>query len=127
MQAFVRASAHLAGAIALLILTGCGDAPPSVESSNTEATVSGVVRADGVPATEGEVVFDPSNIQRSSASPRKAPIGKDGKYTVKTLLGENSIKLSGSVAQKNPVLQRMQKAFNVQPGDNTFDIDFKTK
>ena len=120
-------AAALFAAIGLFVLAGCGDSPPAVDSSNTEATVSGLVTIDGVPATEGEVVFDPSNIKRPGAVPRKASIGKDGRYTVKTLLGENTIKLSGNVAHKSQILQRAQKALNVQAGDNPFDMTFDSK
>jgi hypothetical protein len=112
--------------IALFALAGCGDAPPAVESSNTEATVSGVVKIDGVLAYEGDVIFDPSNSRRPGVTARNAPIGEDGKYTIKTLVGEISIRLGGRANEKSPILQRMKQGFMVKSGDNTFDLDLKT-
>jgi hypothetical protein len=126
MRVFLRAAARFAAVIVLFVLAGCGDAPPPAESSNTEATVSGVVKVDGVPASDGEVIFDPSNSNRPSALARNAPIGSDGKYTIKTLVGENQIRLGGGVTKKNQILQRVRKVFNVQSGDNTYDLDLKT-
>src|SRR5262245_46326446 len=90
-----RTAAGLAAAATLWLAGGCGEGPPagSVDSSKTEATVKGVVKVNGTPATEGELIFDPSNIYRKDAQPRTAPIGQDGSYTVKTLTGENAVRL----------------------------------
>jgi len=114
-------------AATLWILGGCGGGAPAVDTSNTEATVKGVVRVGGTPATEGEIVFDPRNYKRKDASARSAPIGKDGTYTIQTLTGENQVKLGGSLARKNPILQRVQHSLDVHPGDNTFDFEVKQK
>jgi hypothetical protein len=114
-------------AASLWIFVGCAGNPPSVDTTDTEATVKGVVKVDGVPASEGEIVFNPANYKRKDAAPRSAPIGKDGTYTIKTLTGENQVKLAGSLAQKQPMLSRVQHAFEVRPGDNTFDFEAKAK
>jgi hypothetical protein len=119
--------AGLLTAAILCFFVGCEGSPPAVDTSNTEATVKGVVKIDGVPATEGEIVFNPANYKRKDASPRSAPIGSDGTYTIKTLTGENQVTLSGSLAHKNQVLSRMQHAFDVKPGENTFDFEAKGK
>ena len=127
MRVILRALAHFAAVTALMILAGCGDAPPSVQSSTTEATVKGVVKVDGVPAKDGEVVFDPTNYKRPSATPKKAPIGPDGSYSITTLIGENTVKIGGAVAQKYTILQQVRKSCDVQGGENTFDLDLSSK
>ena len=43
---------------------GCGDGKPSVDSSLTEATVTGLVSVKGKPATGGTIRFNPSNSGR---------------------------------------------------------------
>ena len=110
-------------AASLWILGGCGGSPPAVETSNTEATVKGVVKVGGAPSAEGEIVFNPANYKRKDAAPRSAPIGKDGSYTIKTLTGENQVRLGGSLARKKQVLTRVQRTLDVHPGENTFDFE----
>src|SRR4051794_1620116 len=55
------------------VVLGCGG-KPSVDSSNTEATVKGVVTINGAPATGGEISFDPTNYQRKFAPLAVAPL-----------------------------------------------------
>ncbi len=118
-----RAIAGLSTA-ALLTLSGCdGGSAPSVDTSKTEATVKGVVKVNNTPATEGEIVFNPANNQRRDVAPRSAPIGKDGTYTIKTLTGGNEVKLGGSLAKKNPLLQRETRTVDVKSGENSYDFD----
>ena len=62
------------------LVAGCGDGKPSMDTSLTEATVSGVVSVKGVPATGGSILFNPSNAGRIVPT-RSAPIGPDGTYT----------------------------------------------
>ncbi len=119
-----RAIAGLSTA-ALLTLSGCdgSSSAPSVDGSMTEATVKGVVRVDGTPATEGEIIFNAANPKRASVALRSAPIGKDGSYTVTTLTGSNEVKLGGPLAKKNPLLQRATRVCEVKTGENTFDFE----
>ena len=42
---------------------------PSVDSSMTKASVTGVVKVNGSPATEGQVEFNPVNYARKDAAP----------------------------------------------------------
>lgn len=108
---------------ASLCAPGCDDStPPSVDSSNTEATVKGTVMVKGNPVTEGEISFDASNFKRADAKVRTAPIEKDGTYTIKALTGENIIRLAGPSTKKDPSLQYAKRAYNVKPGVNTFDF-----
>lgn len=123
-----RQMAVLMAAACVWWVAGCGGgSTPSVDTSNTEATVKGTVRIDGKPATEGEISFDPSNYQRKNAELHTAQIGKDGTYTVKTLTGENTIRLGGTLVGKSQVLSQQTRSLNVQPGDNTFDFEASTK
>lgn len=112
---------------ASLLSSGCGDSPPSVETSNTEATVKGIVTVNTVPAKEGELIFNPSNYKRPDAAPRTTKIDSTGAYSIKTLVGENTVKFGGSLARQNPTLQYKQKIVNVKSGENTFDISVETK
>ena len=112
--------------LALLIPIGCSDSKPSTSSSTTEATVKGVVKIDGKIVSDGEIIFDPSNYQRQ-VPPRTAPIGKDGSYEIKTLVGSNMVKLGGTLARKSPILQGVKRGCEVTSGDNTFDLEVSAK
>ena len=126
MRATLRASIYLVASTALITLSGCEAPPPAAATSNTEVTVKGVVKVDATLASDGDVVFDPSNYQRQGV-PRKAPIGKDGSYSIKTLVGQNTIKLGGELARKYQNLQHKQQVYEVQNGDNTHDLEFSSK
>lgn len=119
-----RPFAGLMTAVALWGSGGCGDSPPSVDTSKTEAMVKGVVKIGGTPATEGEISFNPANYQRKDAATRTAPIGKDGTYTIKTLTGSNEVRLGGSLAKKAGVLQSQNRMVEVKTGENLADFDF---
>jgi hypothetical protein len=108
-------------------LAGCGGSPPAVDTSHTEATVKGVVKINGVPATEGDISFDPSNYQRKDVGARSAPIGPDGTYTIKTLTGENQVRIGGSLATKKPIAARTVHTVDVKDGENTFDFEASEK
>lgn len=116
-----RFAATLAVAALFLLAPGCNDGIPPVETSTEEATVSGKVTLQGKPATEGSVTFDPTNVMRKTAALRSGPIGEDGTYSVKTLIGENTVRVGGRQASKAG-LDAGTKPFLVKPGENTFDI-----
>lgn len=102
---------------------GCGDGTPAVDTTTAEATVSGVVKVRGKPMDGGEIAFDASNSQRPNEVARKAPIGKDGTYSITTLQGRNSARISGPAVKKDPQLAYGILTFDVQPGENTWNID----
>ena len=110
----------------LWAVSGC-DGKPSVDSSNTEATVKGVVTINGTPATEGEIAFDASNYQRKLVPLAVGPIGKDGSYSVKTLSGDNEASLLGSIVSKNKILGFQKKHVELKGGENTFNWDINLK
>jgi hypothetical protein len=113
-------------AAALWGIGGCEPGPPSVDSSKTEATVKGVVKVAGAPATEGEIIFDPSNAQRKDEGPRTAKIGKDGSYTIKTLTGRNQVRLGGDLVHKKAILGRETQSVDVKSGEMTYDFVVKS-
>src|SRR5690606_22925014 len=85
----------LLGALAPFVASGCGQGPPPVSASKTEATVRGKVVVRGKAATKGQVVFDPSNIRRKDAVARTAELNPDGTYSITTLIGENDVRYEG--------------------------------
>lgn len=117
----------LLSALSMLILTlpaalGCGDGKPSVDTSLTEATVTGVVSVKGVPATGGTIHFNPSNSGRIVAT-KTAEIGADGSYTIKTYTGDNQVTFGGEIAKKNMGLGLMKEYASVKSGENKIDYD----
>ncbi len=120
------ASPALASTV-LVAAWGCGEGRPSVDTTTAEAKVSGKVTVRGKPMDGGEITFDPSNVERKDAPLRKAPIGKDGTYTVTTLEGHNAARISGPMLKKDPQLGYGIHTIDVKPGDNTFDIELPPK
>jgi hypothetical protein len=110
------------GLLCLAILIGCGDGKPSVDTSLTEATVSGVVSVKGKPATGGKINFNPANSGRIVGI-NSADIGPDGSYTVKTLTGDNQVTFSGEVGIKNPGVGLIREFAVVRSGENKVDYD----
>ncbi len=108
--------------LGLATVPGCGDGKPNVDTSLTEATVSGVVSVKGVPATAGTILFNPSNSGRI-VSTRTAEIGPDGSYTIKTYTGDNQVTFSGEVASKNTGVGLMREYASVQAGSNKINYD----
>ena len=102
--------------------SGCGDGRPPMDTSLTEATVSGVVSVKGVPATGGTILFNPSNAGRIVPT-RSAPIGPDGTYTIKTLTGINQVSFEGDVAAKNRGVGLLKDFAEVTSGTNKKDFD----
>jgi hypothetical protein len=106
----------------VLLLSGAGCGGATSTGSTTEATVTGKVTIHGKPATKGQVVFDPTNIDRPDAGVRQAEIGPDGTYRATTLVGSNSVTVvvprpAGPADGMAPEL-----GLNAKAGDNTLDI-----
>lgn len=124
MPQYLRRAAALAATGLLVLGLGCGDDKPSVDTSTTEATVKGTVKFKGKLVTKGEIAFDPSNYQRKNEAARRVPIGKDGSYTVKTLVGANRVSFAVPVMARDPQLQDLSLQYDVQSGDdNTYHIE----
>ena len=111
------------GLLAMASAGGCGDGKPSTDTSLNEATVSGVVKANGSPVSEGgTIAFNPSNYGRKVPA-RTAEIGSDGHYTIKTYTGDNQVSYGGAVAKKHPGVGLRHDYATVKAGENTFDFD----
>jgi hypothetical protein len=124
----------MAGCVATALLVvwiwGCGnpDAPP-VSGSLEEANVKGTVRVRGKAVTNGTVSFRAANINRPTVPLRDFPIGKDGTYSGKALIGRNAVEVSCKelATPKNRDLIENERAVEVQSGDNTIDVDIPVK
>jgi hypothetical protein len=84
--------------------------------------VKGTVTARGKPVTEGELRFNPTNYMREDVGARTAQIQKDGRYEVKTPIGQNSVSLTGPVIAKDPQLAYGALSFDVKPGENEYNV-----
>jgi len=105
----------------LLVVWGCNDGGvPAVSGSSEETTVKGTVTIMGKPATSGTVVFDPGTINRRTAAVRRADVGKDGSYTVTTLVGDNIIRLEGKGMPRS-----FSKSVEVKSGGDTVNFEVK--
>ena len=113
----------LTAVLVVIACWGCGGGAPSVSSSSEEAEVKGTVRIKGKPATGGQVLFDPSNINRKSAPIATAAIGKDGSYELKTLVGDNAVRVNAPEVARDPNLMGNIQPVNVKSGENTIPID----
>ena len=66
--------------------------------------MTGTVTIRGKPMKGGEITFDPANYQRKDAAKRTGKINDDGTYEVTTLVGHNTVLLSGPAITKEPNL-----------------------
>ena len=118
---------------ALMLLSSLG-----CNSADTPADVSGTVLMDGVPLTDGEIIFEASDNGKTPA----AGTIKDGKYATQVLPGMKKVKITssrptskpdrvmGSAAQEH----RLGPEFNtkstltadIKPGKNE-GVDFQVK
>jgi hypothetical protein len=113
----------MALASSLAAVSGCWDGRPSVDTATTEATVSGTVKINGKSATKGTIRFDPSNYKRKDAKPASAPIGKDGSFTLTTLVGENAVSVSSPLVNADPKLSHNRQLIVVTDGSNTITVE----
>jgi hypothetical protein len=114
-----------AGLIALLCglaAWGCASGVPHAESSRIEAKVTGQVMAAGKPVTQGQVIFDPANVNRASEPARTADIRKDGTFEVTTLIGANRVTVAIPPRLSKKGAPYVQQVCEVKTGDNTFNI-----
>jgi len=105
----------------LLVVWGCnsGGSAPAVSGSSEESTVKGTVTVKGKPATSGSLSFDPANPNRRTALVRTAEIGKDGSYTITTLIGQNIVSAQGRG------IPTFRETYDVKSGGDTINIDIK--
>ncbi|MHC5541127.1 hypothetical protein ACYOEI_23135 [Singulisphaera rosea] len=115
-------------AVTILLLGGCGDSgTPYAESSMQETSVKGVVKVHGKLLDGGEIHFNPANSNRKVGG-RDAPIGKDGTYSITTLLGQNMVTISPPKNKKKSKaffgIEYEEKNVVLNSGENTQDFDF---
>jgi hypothetical protein len=125
MRRTIQGPALLAMTMTGTVLLGLGcenSAKPSVDTSNTEATVKGTITFKGKPVTKGEVSFDPSNYKRNVPANR-VQIGPDGSYQVKTLVGENRVSFAIREMMRDPKLQDLSLIYQIKDGENTINLD----
>jgi hypothetical protein len=115
-------SAGFLAFLSLAVIQGCGDGKPWVDTSLTEATVTGVVSVKGIPAPGGTILFNPSSAGRIVPT-KSAEIGPDGRYTIKTYTGDNRVTFDGEVASKNAGVGLIKEYANVESGENHVDFD----
>jgi hypothetical protein len=122
----VRRWAGSALAVASLIASsGCGEGKPSVETSSTgEAKVIGTVKIHGLAMSGGKITFRPSTDQRKEATPRSAEVRNDGTFEVTTLVGPNTVTISGPAVKKEPALGSGTKTVDITPGENKIEISY---
>ena len=117
-----RLASVAASSIVALAWAGCDS--PGISSSTTEATVSGVVTVIGKPATGGQISFNPANAARKDAPSSTVEIGKDGRYTARTLVGRNMVVLFMPQVGRTADVFGARKAIEVTSGEeNICDID----
>jgi hypothetical protein len=121
-RSFARIRVSLPLLAAALSIAGCGDGKPWVDTSLTEATVSGIVSVRGKPASGGTILFNPSNSGRIVPT-KTATIGPDGSYTIKTYTGVNQVSFDGEVASKNLGVGLVKESCDVVRGENKADFD----
>jgi hypothetical protein len=109
-------------ALVPFLIAGCGDGKPYVDTSMTEATVSGIVTVRGKPADGGKIFFNGNSTGRSVPI-KEATIGPDGSYTIKAYTGVNQVSFDGEVAQKNRGVGLVKESCDVKSGQNTANFD----
>jgi hypothetical protein len=122
----MRSVGWRAGALALWLTacSGCNDGAPSASSSTSQATVHGIVKIDGTPASGGKITFRSANIARKTPDVT-AEVGEDGSYTIKAYVGENQIRVTPGADKKKRKGSGMYTidVFSVSGGDNTHDLN----
>jgi hypothetical protein len=121
MNGSLRAIVSLTAATVGVLGQGCSDTP-YVDTSQTEVTVSGVVKVKGQPASGGQISFNPSNRDRKVPA-FTAPIGPDGSYTIKTYTGENEVRFAGDVNKAYPMVGMIKKFCIVTGSGQHEDFD----
>ncbi len=105
-----------------IAVPGCGDGKPYTDTSMNEASVTGVVKANGEPVTGGIISFNASNSGRVVPE-RTAEIGPDGRYSLKAFTGDNRVGYGGELAKKYTGVGLRKDFAAVESGENTFDFD----
>ena len=107
----------------LAAMAGCGDDRPAMDTSRTEAKVSGTVKIQGKPAEGGgQISFNPSNAERQVGA-FVTEVKPDGTFLAKTFTGDNIVKFSGPMLKDHPELALGTRYTPLAAGANTVDFD----
>ena len=107
----------------ICLAAGCeATGTPSVSGSSQETTVKGTVTIKGKPAAKVDVSFDPANVNRPDAPASRSQTDEAGNYTMKGLVGENTVTIQGNLIVKSG-LNMNRKSVTLNSGENTVDIE----
>jgi hypothetical protein len=123
MHPRINSACTVVASISLVLIWGCGDSHPAVDTSLSEATVKGVVKLRGKLAEGGgQITFNPSNVDRKVAS-SVAKIADDGSFSLSSLRGGNVVKFSGPFLKDEPGLALTSRFVELRSGANVVDFD----
>jgi hypothetical protein len=118
-------------AILLVAAAGCSSNPAAsaLTSSMEEATLHGTVRVNGKPVNNGTLSFRTAHINRPKSPTKSVEIGKDGSYSVTTVVGENQVEVTCKElnAKDTKKFRGTEQLIMVQSGDNAVDIEIPPK
>lgn len=101
---------------------GCRGGSNAPTTSAAEATVKGSVIVAGKPLAGGKVVFE------VATGPREALIGKDGKYSLTTTVGNNAVSLRVPEGFKSSTVANYMSSCPVTEGqENELNINLASK
>lgn len=112
--------------IVLAAVSGCGNPDaPKVTGSQAEVTVTGIVRVRGKPVNNGSISFKTATINLPQVPLREVPIGNDGRYTVKTQIGDHIVSVTCKELNdpKNRRFLENEQKIQVSSEKNNIDID----
>ena len=109
--------------VSLVVLTlsafsGCGGGGGdsfAPADSTEEAKVSGTVKIHGKPMSGGQISFSPP----ANVAAKEAEVKSDGTFEVTTLVGKNSVRISGPAVTKEPELAYESVTVDVPSGGSS--------
>jgi hypothetical protein len=104
--------------LGLSCLAGCGGASStSLPTSSEQIAVTGQITLGGMPASGGKIEFLPNN----ASGPVSAEVQADGKFTITTGNGPNTVTYTPAAPNSQPLPPR---TVIVESDNNQIDVDF---
>jgi hypothetical protein len=126
-----RVSIAWMAAVVLVAISGCGSNPAAsgLTSSMEEATLKGMVRVNGKAVNNGTVSFRTAHINRPNSPTKNVDIGKDGTYSVTTVVGENYVEVTCKElnTKQTKKFLGLEQLIMVKSGENDIDIELPPK
>jgi hypothetical protein len=126
-----RVSIAWMAAVVLVATSGCGSNPAAsgLTSSMEEATLKGMVRVNGKAVNNGTVSFRTAHINRPNSPTKNVDIGKDGTYSVTTVVGENYVEVTCKELNTKQTKKFLgsEQLIMVKSGENDVDIELPPK